>query len=54
VEAALSPEGKALHQRILTVPPAIAKALGLTPEQVKATQQLLRQLSANAIPATAS
>ncbi|MEV5544158.1 MarR family transcriptional regulator [Saccharopolyspora shandongensis] len=47
VEIALTPEGAALRQRIRTVPLAIGDAIGLTPQEIKTAQDLLRRLTAN-------
>jgi DNA-binding MarR family transcriptional regulator len=49
VEVALTPEGAALHRRVLTVPPAVGEAVGLTPEEIVAAQDVLRRLTANVI-----
>ncbi|WP_405583048.1 MarR family winged helix-turn-helix transcriptional regulator [Streptomyces sp. NBC_01092] len=47
VEVALTPEGAALRERIRTVPPAIGAAVGLSDEEIKTAQDLLRRLTAN-------
>ncbi|MFF4347364.1 MarR family winged helix-turn-helix transcriptional regulator [Streptomyces sp. NPDC001530] len=49
VEVGLTPEGAALPQQIRTVPPAIGDAMGLTPEEIRTAQDLLRRLTANVI-----
>ncbi|MEU3300364.1 MarR family transcriptional regulator [Streptomyces sp. NPDC006678] len=48
VEVALTPEGAALRRRISNVPVAIGDAMGLTPEEIRTAQDLLRRLTANA------
>lgn len=52
VEVVLTPDGTALRQRVLTVPPAIMDAIGLTPEEMRTTQDLLRRLTANILSRT--
>jgi DNA-binding MarR family transcriptional regulator len=47
VEVALTPDGTALRRRILTIPPAIGDAIGLTPQQITTAQNLLRHLTTN-------
>ncbi|MEU2226772.1 MarR family transcriptional regulator [Streptomyces sp. NPDC018347] len=47
VEVALTPEGTALRERVLTVPPAIGDAMNLTSEEIRTAQELLRRLTAN-------
>jgi DNA-binding MarR family transcriptional regulator len=49
VEVVLTPDGAALRERILTVPPVIGDAMGLTPEEIQTVQSLLRRLSANVL-----
>ncbi|GGT03295.1 MarR family winged helix-turn-helix transcriptional regulator [Streptomyces chromofuscus] len=47
VEVALTPEGTALRERVLAVPPAIGDAMSLTTEEIRTAQDLLRRLTAN-------
>ncbi|MFJ7495880.1 MarR family winged helix-turn-helix transcriptional regulator [Streptomyces sp. NPDC097727] len=45
VEVALTPQGAALRERIRTVPAAIGAAIGLTDDEIKTAQGLLRRLT---------
>jgi DNA-binding MarR family transcriptional regulator len=54
VEVALTPEGAALHRHMVTVPPAIGDAVGLTPDEIATTQDLVRRLTANILRHTTS
>jgi DNA-binding MarR family transcriptional regulator len=47
VEVTLTPEGVALRDRIRDVPPAIGAAMGLTDDEIRTAQVLLRRLTAN-------
>jgi DNA-binding MarR family transcriptional regulator len=47
VEVALTPNGAALRRRILTIPPAIGDAIGLTSHEIDTAQNLLRRLTTN-------
>ncbi|MFJ4847650.1 MULTISPECIES: MarR family winged helix-turn-helix transcriptional regulator [unclassified Streptomyces] len=47
VEVALTPQGVTVHQHIASVPPAIGEAMGLTPEEIATTQELVRRITVN-------
>ncbi|MEU8717956.1 MarR family transcriptional regulator [Streptomyces sp. NPDC048663] len=47
VEVALTPQGSATHRHIASIPPVIGDAIGLTPDEVTRTQELVRRLTAN-------
>ncbi|GAA3839264.1 MarR family winged helix-turn-helix transcriptional regulator [Streptomyces chiangmaiensis] len=53
VEVALTPEGAALSRNIRAVPLAIGDAMGLTPEEFRTAQDLLRRLTTNVVRHTA-
>ncbi|MET8633255.1 MarR family transcriptional regulator [Streptomyces sp. NPDC004680] len=53
VEVALTEEGAALSRNIRAVPLAIGDAMGLTPEEFRTAQDLLRRLTANVLHHTA-
>ncbi|MFG2358976.1 MarR family winged helix-turn-helix transcriptional regulator [Streptomyces sp. NPDC048521] len=54
VEVTLTPEGTALRERIRGIPPVIGAAMGLTDEEFRTAQVLLRRLTANAADAAAN